>query len=169
MDNSKACNDCKQIKPLSEFHRNQKNKDGRHSYCKFRLNERGRRYRLANPETVKETNKVSKAKNKEKAAETRKIWRKKNRNKINQQKRILRQKNLDHYRKLSREQYERNPASSLNSAARRYSKLKASKLFIVKNNEFARLKSQPCIYCGSRLLIEIDHVIPINTGLHCLS
>ena len=32
--NSKVCAMCKEVKPSSEFHKNARNSDGLHSYCK---------------------------------------------------------------------------------------------------------------------------------------
>lgn len=61
---TKKCTKCNAVKPLSEFHRNRSNKDGRFDYCKFcncnhvckwqkenrkSCNAKGRRWRARNP------------------------------------------------------------------------------------------------------------------------
>ena len=167
MNQYKTCLDCKQVKSFDEFHNNKKIKDGKAQYCKPCLLARGKSYRNANPEKVKETNRISKNKNKTKASITRKVWRDKNKEKINAQKRKLRLEKPEHYRQLARKQYAKNPESALNNAVKRYARLKSVKTYAITSKELRQLRQKNCHYCGSKKQIELDHVIPINrNGTH---
>jgi len=46
----KTCSKCKAAKPLDEFNKNQRRKDGFHFYCKPCHRERTRKWRIENPE-----------------------------------------------------------------------------------------------------------------------
>jgi 5-methylcytosine-specific restriction endonuclease McrA len=56
------------------------------------------------------------------------------------------------------------PASSRNYDMRRRALMRNSKTFTVTNKEIEKLYSMPCIYCGSKENITIDHIIPITRG-----
>jgi hypothetical protein len=45
----KPCTTCKEVKPLSDFNRNRRTRDGLQCYCRPCDNERSRRYHAANP------------------------------------------------------------------------------------------------------------------------
>ena len=164
MDKYKTCPDCKQTKSFDDFHKNKKMKDGFATYCKPCLLLRGKKYRDANPEKVKATQRASRNKNKDKVKLTKKLWRETNRDKVNAQKRARRAANADRYRELARAVYSANKESALNSAARRQAIKKQASVYSVTAEDLASIRKQPCLYCGSSELIEIDHVIPLARG-----
>lgn len=66
---TKTCTKCKETKPFSEFHKDNRNKDGLVSHCKSCISEKGRRYREANKEKIAESKRRHYEANKEKAIE----------------------------------------------------------------------------------------------------
>lgn len=58
----KMCRDCGDMKSLNDFHVNRVTPDGRHYYCKECQNERGAKWRAANPDKAKEVAKRSQRK-----------------------------------------------------------------------------------------------------------
>ena len=164
MEQSKTCNDCKQIKLFSEFHNNKVNRDGKASYCKICLLARGAEYRKNNPAKVKETNRFSKQKNKSKANKVRKIWVDKNRDKVNAQKRQWNAANKNKVRQINQNSYAKNRELFIQNAQKRYAKLKGVEQKKITIKEIKKLYSLPCIYCGSTIKIEIDHIIPVSRG-----
>lgn len=54
MKTRKMCKDCKKLKAVTEFHVNRATSDGRHYYCKSCQNDRGGKWRKANPEKARE-------------------------------------------------------------------------------------------------------------------
>ena len=67
---TKTCTKCKETKPVSEFNKNRRTKDGLMGWCKPCTSEEGRRYREANKEKVAESHRRYREANKEKIAET---------------------------------------------------------------------------------------------------
>jgi hypothetical protein len=53
-DSKKVCSECGDTKPLSDFHRNRKSRDGHTVICKPCACERTRKWKEANPERVRE-------------------------------------------------------------------------------------------------------------------
>lgn len=51
---TRTCTECKETKPVSEFHRGKLRKDGLSTYCKSCKCEQNRRYRAANKEKIAE-------------------------------------------------------------------------------------------------------------------
>lgn len=194
MEQYKTCPDCNQAKPINDFHNNRKTKDGKATYCKVCLLARGQRYRLANPEKVKASNKASKARNYEKSKVTTKKWRQDNRERYLELKRNSYHRHLDSNRAKSRENYRKDPAPYKARAVEwakrnpekkremvklwfeknpglaafyqhsRRLKLKENQIFEIRASFIRRLYQSACIYCGSKTRIEADHVIPVSRG-----
>ena len=169
MTNNKHCPDCKQIKSVDEFHNNRQSKDGKATYCKPCLLARGAAYRLANPEKVKETNKISKKKNYAKGKETRRRFEIANRDLINARKRDWNRRNKQIVHEINQRSYAKNPQLFLASAQRRYAKLKGVEQKLITQKDYLRMQRMSCFYCHSKDRIEIDHVQPIQrNGRHAI-
>lgn len=74
----KICSKCKQEKPISEFGKNKKRKDGLKVYCKECRKKNGSLYYSKNKESINEKHKKHYHKNKESINERHKKWRKEN-------------------------------------------------------------------------------------------
>lgn len=72
--------------------------------------------------------------------------------------------NPDKIKIINRNSYERSPEQFINNSAKRYAKIKNVDRRTITNKELKRLHRQPCLYCSSTKLIEIDHIIPIARG-----
>lgn len=194
MEQYKTCPDCSQSKLLNDFHNNRKTKDGKATYCKPCLLARGKAYRQANPEKVKQTNKESKAKNYKKAKASTKRWRENNKEKYLQSKRDSYQRHIDSNRERQRDRYRANPEPykiravewSKANPEKRYQvtknwflknpgkaafyqhtrrlRLSTNEVLQIRSSFIKKLYSSPCFYCGSLELIEADHVIPVSRG-----
>jgi hypothetical protein len=86
---TKVCKKCKEVKPLTDFYKHPKTRDGKFHICKVCEIERGRKYRKNNPtygkqhyHRNKEKYKAYHQNNKEKRNEYLKGWRKNNKAKI---------------------------------------------------------------------------------------
>ena len=75
---NKKCSACNQVKLITEFHKNKKNKDGYHNQCKKCRYE----YNLKNSENKKEYNKVYYKNNKKRINEVSKQYRQNNKSTI---------------------------------------------------------------------------------------
>ena len=70
----KQCSKCGEQKPLDEFHRDSKRRDGRHGHCKTCVLARVTKYRADNPEKIKESQRRSRAKNPEVYRNKQLLW-----------------------------------------------------------------------------------------------
>lgn len=71
----KKCTKCGEVKPLDLFYADKRNKDGKQSECKECTRERGRKWRLENPEKSKERFRKWCLENPEKVREAGRKWR----------------------------------------------------------------------------------------------
>ena len=149
MANTKTCKHCGQVLQLQHFYKHAYNKDGLMNVCKACHNKRcriveqrnrekrraySRKYYRENPDKYKNFAKQYREKYPEKVRQTYENWRKAD---------PMRDK-IRHHRRRA---------------------LKESVLsFKVTAKEMRRIKSQPCIYCGSREKICIDHIVPLSRG-----
>ena len=167
MSNTKRCPDCLQDKSLNNFHNNKRTKDGKASYCKICLLQRSAAYRANNPEKVKLTNKQSKKRNYAKAKETRNRYESANRDLVNARKRSWNSRNKNKVHAMNQNSYRKNPSLFIENRRRRYAQLKKVDTFLVTAQDYARLRRQACVYCQSKMQIEIDHIHPIaKNGRH---
>ena len=149
MDNSKPCNQCKQIKPLSEY--------------SFQNRERNQLMRIC-----KTCNAVRQS-----------IYYKQNRVRLLKQKQDYYQENQGLLLANAQEYRQQNPEKRKQAMDRFYAnnrdvfkatatRYKARKrnagIFRVTVKEDKRLRNSPCFYCGSMNNIQIDHVIPVSRG-----
>ena len=70
----KICSRCKTEKSVSEFHKDKNKKDGLNNICKMCAIEKGKKYRQANPEKVRDGVNRWRQANPEKVRESIKRW-----------------------------------------------------------------------------------------------
>lgn len=134
MTEYKACSRCKQILPYEAFNKKSSTPTGLASACRNCSNAMKRNL---TPEQ---------------------------RERKNYLKRKWDSEHPDKVKQMNSNAYEAKPEMFINNAANRYAKIKNVDRRTITNKELKRLQQQPCIYCGSKLLIEIDHIIPIARG-----
>src|SRR5690606_1702140 len=81
-DAMKVCRKCGEEKPLTEFHRDSRARDGLYWYCKPCAIARACAWQKANPEKVNEKNRRWRETNKDRVRATRAEWRRKNLEKV---------------------------------------------------------------------------------------
>lgn len=103
---SKKCSNCKNIKPLSEFHKNKSQKDGHQHYCKVCRGDsvRRKKYRDANKDKIAKWRKNDYEKNKEKRLEYHSRYRKENKEKL----KSYREKNKEKLKSYAKEYKTKN-------------------------------------------------------------
>ena len=134
MVNSKACGRCKQIKPLADFNKQTRNRDGHSNRCRFCDNAASAAYRAKNPERVKEAVAKWKRKNSKRNSAINLRYKAKNRSKYSDY-----------------------------AHARRARQLGGGN-FVILDKELKRIKEQPCFYCGSLENPTLDHIISLARG-----
>lgn len=170
MDQSKACTKCKQIKSLTKFGKNSTTKSGLHFYCKSCVNAMNVNWRMQNPEKAQ----ASKIKTRLKYADQTILYRKDYyaKNKERQAVKAKKYNSLNREKNLARERryVENNRAKVYSKNNARRARERAAKHYLITTKELKKLYSDPCFYCGSKLNIQIDHVLPIaKGGVHGIS
>ena len=161
----KICSSCKEEKPLSEFRKHKKNKDGLAYDCKVCHNEYGknwarssdfnekRKKRYAEDEEYREKDKARRREyyrnNKEKTNAAKLEYRNNNRDKHNEQVRRYRKNNPEKMREKKRK---RRAAKSGNGGS-----------FTDKEwRELCDKYDNICLCCGEKKELYADHVIPVT-------
>lgn len=119
---TKRCSTCKETKPVSEFYKNRRAKDGLASNCKMCGDESTRRYRKNNREKVSERKRRYYEANKEKIAERVRRYQEANKEKMAEKSR--------RYYEANRSQFSRSSVKSMRKSNNR-------------SLEFAHRKGQP--------------------------
>lgn len=163
MTHSKPCTKCKQIKPLSEFHKYVRSIDGHKPYCKECNKVAARQWHAANPEKVRIANRNWALNNPDKAYEIKKRWQINNPEKVKASTRRWQQDNAAHVKEVAQKWAEANKDKRANTAQRRRAKKVANGVFYISPKELKKLRLSPCFYCGDKSA-EMDHVIPISRG-----
>jgi 5-methylcytosine-specific restriction endonuclease McrA len=177
MNQYKTCSKCRQTKPFDAFHKDKYKSSGltascgecRNSYKKQRLenpdvralaNQKSKEYYWNNKELMSKNYKLWVQANKSKRQEIDKRARLKNREKLAANMKVYRQKNPHVRSEWARSNPDKQRAIYANRRARK----KGLTVFRVTHSEMNKLYSTPCIYCGSKIDIQIDHVIPLAKG-----
>jgi 5-methylcytosine-specific restriction endonuclease McrA len=169
MSQYKACLDCKQLKDFDQFHNRSSSKDGKYTYCKSCFSQRNKISRAKNPERIKREVAKWRESNKEQVIKTKKAWRVKNKAIIINQKRAWVKNNPEKIKQMYQRSYAKNPELFILNANKRSKRLKSVEVNLITTKDYARLYKMPCIYCGSNLKIEVDHIQPINkNGRHSI-
>ena len=145
----KSCKRCGQSKPITEFNKNSQNRDKLNTCCKeCKRSEHRERY-AKNPERYKGYQKKYYRNNSDRVAERHLEWVNKNRNYLAEYKKQLKAKNRSRYT-----EYEN---------ARR-SRIAKSGNYQITDKELKKLYASPCVICGIKQSITLDHIIPISRG-----
>jgi 5-methylcytosine-specific restriction endonuclease McrA len=178
MTKYKTCTKCKQVKPLSDFHKSKAAKSGHKPSCKSCKQKANKTYRNENPELIKAIKKAWVEKNPEKILQYRskygpysshydpqkaKVYHQKNKEKLNARCRNWRANNHAKARELEKNYRKTNPhIGRLQNQKRRA--LKASNgIYRVTNKECQKILQNACFYCNGKAS-HLDHVIPIALG-----
>ena len=109
----KICSRCKTEKSVSEFHKDKNKKDGLNNICKMCAIEKGKKYRQANPEKVREQDKKYRQANLEKKRELTKKWKEANLEKVREHQKRYRENNPELKRENNKIYYAINKQSGL--------------------------------------------------------
>lgn len=177
MTEYKACSKCKQVKPLSEFHKSKAAKSGHKPACKACKSEANKTYRAENKELIKSIKKNWYRNNPEKVKEYQakakqnlrlnpeysKNYYEKNKAKLNAKHREWRAKNHKKAREIEKNYRLKNPqVGRLQSQRRRALKMQNG-IFLVTVNDSIKILKNSCFYCGQDSQ-HLDHVIPLTRG-----
>jgi len=174
MNQYKTCTKCGQTQSLESFHNDKTCKDGLFPQCKTcvrgdankryadnpeHFKEKTRQYALAHPEMVKRNRAKWLANNREKNREYQRLWAAEYRkeNPLNHRKWKTDPKKLAKWRL-------ENPDKTRKQKHDRRVRELGARSYLVTSKDMARLMAGSCIYCGSRKLIQIDHVFPLARG-----
>ena len=145
----KQCSKCGETKPISEYHRDKYANDGYVQKCKSCVKIKSKLWNQKNTEIVKIKNREKYLKNPEYYIQKSQKWIERNK----QQK------------KITDKQYQLNNPEIYRLSKQRY---KARKLkngvYEISKKEWAKIYASPCIYCGSKINIQADHVVPVARG-----
>lgn len=147
------CSVCKEVKPLDYFHKQSSRKIGVMSRCKICNSKRAKQWNEENKERSKHLRreaykKFSQEQRKQKLKNNREYY-KRNSQKMN-----------DRGKKYRKE----NPWQKINSEGRRRARKQNNGVYIILPKEINKIYSSPCIQCGSKDNITLDHIIPISRG-----
>ena len=164
MEQYKTCTRCKQFLPITNFFKASRNKDGLTFYCKPCFSQINEASRKKNPEAKNRAINKWRAKNTDKVQATKRAWREKNKEKIKLQKRVWNRANKESVARTYKKIYAADRERFIeNSRSRRARQVNAERSLVTKHG-YAKLRSMPCIYCGSTQQIEIDHIQALNRG-----
>lgn len=155
MEQSKTCRRCKQTKLLDEFNKDKSQPDGRQYKCRDCERIIRRDYYLKNKKRE-----VARVSNWHKTTE---------KGQANREKEALRLKQSRPRRYipveyLSLSSAEKRRIRWAKKGLKRRALKRNAETHDITNKEIARLLSQPCIYCQSKINTTIDHVIPLDRG-----
>ena len=174
------------MQPITEFRYDKKSASGYDNRCRSCERERGRIYREANRDKVKESNnKYSKTdKGKARALRFYGTYKRKEilkrhkatgKQAINSAKYYYSEKGMatikhyrkahaDKYRELTNQWMKDHPEVNRMASSRRRVNLRNNKVYKILPKEIRKLYSQPCFMCGSTENQTIDHKIPVVRG-----
>jgi 5-methylcytosine-specific restriction endonuclease McrA len=172
MNEYKPCINCGNSKPLNLF------RDGRNT-CKecvaiqdtqrYEENKEKQRQRAldyyhANKEARSKYSSTRYAENKKEISEARSQKRRKNINHFKKLERASYERNKEQKRLQAKKHLQLNYEAALERNHKRRARLKNAKTFKITAKESKKLYSSPCLFCGSREQINLDHIIPISRG-----
>lgn len=148
-DSNRICTICKIEKPLERFIKDKRKDDGYRHQCKDCHNLRSVTYSKNNPEKRAESKRQSYQNHKHEIALKSKIYYSNNKDRLYQR---------------SKKWAQQNPEKINNKYNRRRSRIANAETFDIRDSFLIRLYSSPCVACGSRNKITMDHVVPISRG-----
>lgn len=111
--------------------------------------EKMREWRLKNPEKVKENDRRYRQNNPEAAYASQLKWR------LN---------NQEHLRELHQSYAKKNWESRYANKHRHQARSRGREVDLVLRKEIKRMYHSPCVYCGAKERITLDHLIPLSRG-----
>lgn len=185
-DSSKPCRECGPVvgpKPLSEFSRDPKSKDGRRNLCRScaaahnrsyreanaaRISEQQSRYREANADVISARKRRYNEANKSKVAARKRRYRQANAQRQATWAREWRERNAEHAAEYNRRWAEANRAKRRANDARRRAAKRGADGVLTAENILQMLVDQGglCAYCEAPLegTFHADHMIPLSRG-----
>lgn len=164
MNESKACNVCKQVKELTKFKKENKSKSGFGSVCSVCHNAKVAAYRLENPDKVKQSWRDTYYKNRDKRIANSQKWSQENPDKRKQIEAKYRANNREAVQSRSEAWRLLNPNKPREYKLKRRVRLESNGQYLVLAKEIKKIYSSPCYYCGGLDRIEADHIIPVSKG-----
>ena len=170
----KICNTCKQIKPLTEFHKDKTRKDGFRNQCKECIKE----YQQINKERILERSKEYYQINKERILERDKQYRQNNKERIRERDKQYNQNNKEHRREYIKNRLQTDELFKAKTSIRTLIRRSISKMGYTKQSKTYQILG--CTYEEFKLHIEqqfapdmswdnrelwhLDHIIPLSLG-----
>lgn len=128
------CSNCGETKPLTDFHKDNKNKTGYSYRCKICA--------------IKHVSQ----------------WQKDNAHKKRANSRRWVANNKDTHRANNKKWFAKNPDYIKTYKLKRRATEKLNGVYYISDKEYKKIYSSPCFYCGSTERIEADHIIPVSRG-----
>jgi 5-methylcytosine-specific restriction endonuclease McrA len=162
----KECTKCHRLLPLSEFYKDNRNKDNCRERCKECYSERAEEYYKKNKKKILDHCNEYREQNKEKEKRRHQIYYNENREQILERAREYRNNNPDKERKRHKRWRKQNPEKTRASWHRyKAKKLKAKGTHThIERDLITRLQKGKCLSCGEKSSLTIDHIIPLSRG-----
>lgn len=196
MEGYKTCSKCGDCKPLTDYHKNKKRLDGLYPQCKScklaadalyreanktKILKQQREAYWANPERARNQKRLDYQKHREQRLKEQKEYRQANAEFISERNKDYKRRNAEkHLRQVSdwqRKNPERvkkakarykanNRVKLLADTQKRRARRNGNGVYAVSKKESDRLYASPCVACGTRHNITVDHIVPIARGGH---
>lgn len=161
----KRCTICGEIKPLSEFHRMTRSKDGHRSQCKPCHRAASAQFRQEHPDYAREYRRIYRPANAEKIRKQQYAWVERNRDHLRSYQSQRRQVRHDHLTAYRREWHRIHPESK-----QTYENNRRNAEGRFTRQEWVSLKARfgnRCLACNRsepEVKISVDHVVPLSLG-----
>ena len=148
----KYCKKCRNIKPISEFSPDKRNKDGLQTICKVCSNENNKKYYAKHPEKCRKRTAEWAALHPERVKEYKKAWR------------ARRSQHVFEYNKnWKTNNREKVNMHTRNQRARKY-KAPGNGITAEEWKNICEKYGNRCLACGKIGKLTLDHVMPISKG-----
>lgn len=158
----KACTKCDKEKPLDDFFRWSRGRDGRRNQCKDCSKKYGQQYRAKNGQSLAQYRDNNRAK----SLEQNKQWYAANRDYKLAYGEQYRRENVEDTRRRTNEWRQKNPEKARSHVAIRRARMRDSKVVDFTTSQLAQRKNyygNLCYLCGDNAT-QVDHVKPLSKG-----
>jgi 5-methylcytosine-specific restriction endonuclease McrA len=128
------------------------------------MREYKRNWSKNNPEKVVKYSKNWSKNNPEKRKESANNWYYRNKESENYKSKLRARENKEKIAIRKKHWAKNNPEKIRAQTERRRIRKLQNKEYLITEKEYKKLYLQPCVYCGSKKRITMDHVIPISRG-----
>lgn len=160
----KHCSKCGELKPLNEYYKRKASLDGYHRQCKKCIIAQVSKHYFDNPEPAKQRSKKWRLDNPDWTKANNKNWRENNLEYSKARNHKWREDNKEQHRANSREWAKNNKEKRKAANYKRRAALEQNGIFKISNKEWQKIYDSECVYCGSRDMVQADHVIPVTRG-----